>query len=215
LIETHTDQQFQTEIPRQPQVRQFNIHRGHCPHCRKPYRGRHRLQTSDATGAAQSQRGPDAQAAVVYLNKDAGLSHGKVAKVFGRLYGISLSRGASAQIVLRAAQRLQPACQEIREQPQTSAHLTPDETGWRVGGQPAWLHAWVGDQGATCYVIDAQRSAWVLEAVIGGDWSGTMTHDGFASYDRFAEAVHQQCVGHALRRARTLAEKQRHCQELT
>ena len=208
LVETHTDHQYQTEIPRQPHVRQFNIHCGHCPHCHKPYRGRHPLQTSDATGAAQSQLGPDAQAAVVYLNKDAGLSHGKVAKVFGHLYGITLTRGASAQIVLRGAQRLRPTYQEIRQTIQASAHLTPDETGWRVGGHPVWLHAWVGDQGATCYVINPQRSAAVLEAVIGSDWSGTMTHDGFASYDRFQEAVHQQCVDHALRRAQALAEKQ-------
>jgi len=35
-----------------------------------------------------------------------------------------------------------------------------------------------------------------------------MTHDGFSSYDRFQDAAHQQCVDHALRRARGLLEKQ-------
>src|SRR5262245_21548301 len=34
-----------------------------------------------------------------------------------------------------------------------------------------------------------------------------MTHDGFSSYERFADAVHQQCVDHALRRARGLLDK--------
>jgi hypothetical protein len=37
------------------------------------------LQTSNAVGAAASQLGPDAHAAMVILNKDLGLSHGKVA----------------------------------------------------------------------------------------------------------------------------------------
>ena len=65
------------------------------------------MQTSDALGAAATQIGPDAQAAVAILNKTVGLSHGKVAAVFEPLFGIKLTRGASAQIVLRAAERLE------------------------------------------------------------------------------------------------------------
>src|SRR5205807_7245702 len=66
----------------------------------------------------------------------------------------------------------------------------------------------VGDDGSTCFVIDPQRGAEVLASVIGWDWSGVMTHDGCPSYDRFEEAIHQQCMDHGLRRARALAEKQ-------
>ena len=44
--------------------------------------------------------------------------------------------------------------------------------------------------------------------MIGRDWSGTLTHDGYSTYNRFGEAVHQQCVDHALRGARKLAETQ-------
>jgi transposase len=207
IIEDHLDQQFQTEIPRQPIVRQFNIHCGHCQACGKHLRGRHPLQTSDATGAARSQLGPDAQAAIVYLNKRAGMSYGKIADTFQAFYRTRVTPGAAAQIVRRAGRILQPVYQEIKEHIQSSEHLTPDETGWRIGGHPAWLHDWVGDDGATLYAIDPQRSADVLERVIGIDWSGSMTHDGFSSYERFEDAVHQQCVDHALRRARALLEK--------
>ena len=207
IVEDHLDQQYQTEIPRQPIVRQFTIHCGHCATCGKHVRGRHPLQTSDATGAARSQLGADAQAAVVYLNKRAGMSYGKIAATFHHCYGIQLTPGAAAQIVLRAGKILQPVYQEIKEHIRNSEHLTPDETGWRVGGHPAWLHDWVGDDGATLYAIDPQRSADVLEKVIGIGWSGSMTHDGFSSYERFENAVHQQCVDHALRRARDLLEK--------
>jgi transposase len=208
IVEDHLDQQYQTEIPRQPVVRQFTIHCGHCTACGKPVRGRHPLQTSDATGAARSQLGADAQAAVVYLNKRAGMSYGKISETFQHCYGIALTPGAAAQIVLRAGKILQPVYQEIEEHIRHCEHLTPDETGWRVGGHPVWLHDWVGDDGATLYAIDPQRSAAVLEKVIGKDWSGSMTHDGFSSYERFEDAVHQQCVDHALRRARGLVEKQ-------
>ena len=207
VVEDRLDQQFQTEIPRQPIVREFTIHCGHCQNCGKHLRGRHPLQTSDATGAAQSQLGADAQAAVVYLNKHAGMSHGKIADAFNKVFGISLTRGACAQIVLRAGKKLQPVYEQIQERIIDSEHLTPDETGWRIGGHPAWLHGWVGDDGATLYAIDSQRSADVLEKVIGIEWSGSMTHDGFSSYERFENAAHQQCVDHALRRARSLVDQ--------
>ena len=204
VAECDVVQQYQTEIPRQPVIRQFNIHRGHCQGCGAAVQGRHPLQTSDATGAAASQVGPDAQAAVVYLNKHAGLSHGKIAQALHTLFGITLSRGACAQIVLRAGQRLQPAYQEIRQRLKDSEVITPDETGWRIGGHPAWLHGWVGDGQVTCYHIDPQRSADALEEVVGRDWSGTFVRDGWTSYDRFHEACHQQCQAHVLRRAHDL-----------
>jgi transposase len=198
--------QYQTEIPRRPLIRQFNVHVGCCCGCGQRVQGRHPLQTSDALGAAASQIGPDAQAAVVMLNKTFGLSHIKVAAVFHTLFGITLTRGASVQIVLRAADRLGPAYQEVHQEIKSSPCLTPDETGWRVAGQPAWLHAWVAER-ATGYAIDPHRKADVLERLIGIDWSGKMVHDDFASYDRFKAAIHQQCLGHVLRRVRELEAK--------
>jgi transposase len=208
IVETHVDEQFQTEIPRTPIIRRFDIHCGQCKNCGKHFRGRHPLQTSDATGAASSQLGAHAQAAIVDLNKRAGMSYGKIASTFDKLFGIVLTRGACAQVVLRAGRRLQPVYEQIKERIKTAEHLTPDETGWRIGGHPAWLHAWVGGDGTTCFAVDPRRGAEVLGEIIGFDWSGKMTHDGCPSYDRFTDATHQQCVDHGLRRARALAEKQ-------
>jgi transposase len=207
LDETHVVPQYQTEIPRRPIHRQFNIHCGQCRDCGQRCQGRHPLQTSDALGAAASQLGPDAQTAIVVLNKDAGLSHGKTAAALNTLFGVQLTRGACAQIVLRAGRRLRPAYAEIQEQLRSSERITPDETGWRVGGHPAWLHAWVGDQ-VSCYVVNPHRSADALQAVIGLDWDGVLIHDGFASYERFMSACHQQCLAHPLRRAHELEQRQ-------
>ena len=203
LVETGTAEQFQTEIPRQPLIRHFTVHIGHCGTCGRRAHGRHPLQTSDALGAAASQIGPDAQAAVALLHTQAGLSHGKVAAVFDALFGITLARGAAAQITGRAGVRLEPEYRQLLASVRGSRQLAVDETGWRVGGHPAWLHVWVGDR-ATAYAIDSQRGADALERAIGIDWSGVLSHDGFAAYDRFARAVHQSCLAHVLRRAREL-----------
>src|SRR5215475_11793036 len=204
LHETHIAQQFQVEIPRKPIHRQFNIHVGECRQCRRRVQGRHPLQTSDALGAAAAQLGPDAQAVVVELNKQGGLSHGKVVHCLESLFGIPLSRGGSVHTVLRAASRCEPVYEGIRQSVGESEWVVPDETGWRVGGHAAWLHALVGP-GATAYVIDPTRSGAVAEAILGLDYDGTMIHDGWSPYDQFVSAQHQQCLNHLLRRADNMA----------
>lgn len=199
--------QFQEDIPVKPLRRRILIHKGTCRGCGRRVHGRHPEQTSDAVGAAASQIGPNAQAAIVSLNKKAGMSHGKIAAHFRDTYGIHLTRSACAQIVLRAGRRLKPAYEEIQQHVRQAQHVTPDETGWRLGGYRVWLHNWVADDGATCFAIDPRRSGEVLQEIIGIGWSGSMTHDGYSTYDtRFPDAVHQQCVAHVLRRAHTMAE---------
>jgi transposase len=201
------DEQFQTDIPVRPTRRTIRIHKGCCKTCGRRVRGHHALQTSDATGAAQSQIGPNAQASIVYLNKRCGLSYGKIADLFKEANGIDLKPSTATRIVLRAAHKLQPVYEEIRESLKNSKVITPDETGWREGGRLVWFHAWVGDQ-ATCYAIDPHRSADALEKVIGLDYSGKLIHDGASTYDRFLKALHQQCVAHPLRRAHNLEQTQ-------
>jgi transposase len=73
-----------------------------------------------------------------------------------------------------------------------------------VGGHPAWLHALVGPD-ATAYVIDPTRGGAVAESILGLDYDGTMINDGWSPYDRFADAHHQQCLQHLLRRADEMA----------
>ncbi|HEV3437482.1 MAG TPA: transposase [Gemmata sp.] len=116
------------------------------------------------------------------------------------LFGIRLSRGGSVHTVLRAATRCEPVYASIRQTVGQSDWVVPDETGWRVGGHPAWLHTFVSPQ-ATAYVIDPTRSGAVAEAILGLDYDGTMIHDGWSPYDQFEKALHQQCLNHLLRRA--------------
>ena len=203
VAETRVAPQYQVEIPRKPLYRQFNVHIGHCQECGQRLQGRHPLQTSDALGAAASQLGPDAQAGIALFNKRLGASHGKVVQALGDFFGIHLTRGGSAHAMLRAARRCEPVYQEIRLVIGRAQRLAVDETGWRIGGNLAWLHVWVARL-ATCYLIDPWRDADQLEALIGLDYDGILSHDGWSSYDRFHKAMHQQCLAHALRRARDL-----------
>lgn len=197
--------QYQTEIPRQPIHRQFNVHVGHCSLCRKRVQGRHRLQTSDALGAANSQIGPDAQALAVLLNKDAGLSHGKISHFFQNAFGIAIVRATPARTMLRAAKRLLPAYGEIQIFVRSSDWTVPDETGWKVGGLLRWLHVFVTKK-ATLYLIRPSRGFDVAEEALGADYSGDMTHDGWSVYQQFYAAQHGTCNGHLFVRCNRLLE---------
>jgi transposase len=204
-VEDRQANQFQAEIPRKPTIRRFDIHIGHCRQCGKRIQPRHPLQTSDALGAAASQLGPDAQAAIVHLNKQAGLSHGKIAYYFMTTYGIYLTPGGVCQAMLRAARRCEPLYQQILASVPQAPWVVPDETGWRIGGLLAWMHAVVTPL-ATVYHVARGRGYEVAEQLIGANYCGTMIHDGWAPYDRFVLASHQQCLDHLLRRSKALLE---------
>lgn len=197
--------QYQTDIPRQPIHRQFNIHVGHCNTCGKRLQGRHALQTSDALGAAASQLGPDLQAALVFANKALGLSHGKGQQFFGRLFGIEVSRSLSSRVQQRLAAHLRPAYEQIGQQVGDAPWVVCDETGWRVGGENAWLHDFVTDE-LTYYIIDPTRSGEPARRLLGEEYSGILIHDGWRVYDGFRQAGHQQCLAHVMRRCHELLE---------
>jgi transposase len=179
VAETGVVHQYQTEIPRRPLHRHFTIHRGRCRSCGQRLQGRHPLQTSDAVGAAAAQLGPDLQAALVILNKQAGLSHGKVHYCLQALFGIRLTRGGSAQAILRAGRRCRPIYEGLRRKLRAARRVTLDETGWRIGGWPAWLHTLVS-RTATVYAIARTRDHTVAQGVLGSDYGGTLIHDGWA-----------------------------------
>jgi transposase len=205
VLHTHTAAQYQAEIPRAVIYRQFNVQVGRCGACGRRVQGRHALQTSDALGACASQLGPDAQAAAAHLNKVAGLSHGKIQTFFKSLFGIDLSRAGSCQAVLRAGRRAQGNYDRIVAAIRQSARVVPDETGWRVGGQGAWLHAFATPH-AVAYHVDRHRGFDAAARILGADYAGQMTHDGWAPYLSFRRAGHQSCLAHLLRRCRELLE---------
>jgi len=198
-------QQYQTDVKVSVVTREFTIEVGKCNDCGSAVAGRHALQTSDATGAAGSQLGPWSHSAFSLLNKSYGLSYGKIESLFLELLGVETTRGTISRSVLRTARRCEPAAVEIHNEVRGSPSVTPDETGWRVGGGNAWLHAFATDQ-AVWYEVDLRRNASVIFRLLGEHWKGFLIHDGWKPYDSMHQATHQQCTAHLLRRCNELLE---------
>ena len=150
VVETHTAEQFQTEVVAKVVQRKFVVHVGQCGSCQQRVQGRHPLQTSDALGAANVQLGAMTHALVAWLNKRLGLSHGKIKELFDRVFGLALGRSTSCRSMLRTAELAEPAVAQIHQQIRGSPFVVPDETGWRIGGSSAWLHVATGLSLASC-----------------------------------------------------------------
>jgi transposase len=204
IRKTRVAVQYQEELP-VPRVivRAFRIHIGQCCVCQRRVQGRHPLQTSDALGAASAQLGAQVVAFAVILNKQLGLSFGKIATLFQQQYGLTITRSGLVHAVHRAARQARPTytalCQRVRGSPV----VTPDETGWKVAGRLHWLWA-VATPDTTVYRIQAGRGYPEAARLLGRRFAGIIVRDGWAPYRRFDRALHQTCLAHLLRRAKQL-----------
>ncbi|MCA1701207.1 MAG: transposase, partial [Actinobacteria bacterium] len=194
-----TEYQYQDELPEPRRLRRrFAVHIGKCRCCGRRHQGRHSFQTSDALGAAGCMLGPRAVALATELNKELGLSPQKTATALAR-FGIQITAGGVVQAIARQARRLEPTYQTLIEGVRSSRAVAPDETGWRINGQKAWLWAFAGD-GVTVYLIAPGRGYEQAKLILGEDFSGVLERDGWAPYRRFTAARHQTCAAHLLRR---------------
>jgi transposase len=199
------DQQVQRDIEVRTVVRRFKISVARCACCGRRRRGVHPLQTSTATGCCASQVGPLARSAMVFMNKTLGLSVGKIANLFDTLWKLEVTPGGACHAIQSIGRRCQTDYQSILNAVRQARHVTCDETGWRIGGLGAWLHA-AATPDACAYLIDKARGADATDQLIGPDFSGTFVHDGWRPYDRYTRAAHQQCNNHLLRRCEEMIE---------
>lgn len=196
--------QYQVEIPRTFMHREFLIHCGHCADCGGRVQGRHELQTSDSLGAASVQLGPNLVASMAIMNKELGLTHGKVKRLLQVLFDLTIARSTAVRSMLRTATRVQPALAEIKAEIRGSPVNKVDETGWKQSGLLQWLHVIVSPR-AVLYQIGS-RGREILQSLIGLGYRGSLIHDGYAAYQAFWRATHQQCMAHLLKRCRELLE---------
>jgi transposase len=197
--------QYQEEIVRRTVVRRFDIAAGRCRNCQRRVQGRHQLQTSDAVGVGSVQLGPEALTLAAILNKQMGLSLGHTRQVLSYGFGLEVSRGGLYRALARMAGRAEPTYDGLVETARQAPVNGMDETGWKVGGRLQWLHVAVSAQ-VTVYAILPGRGYEQSVAILGAEYDGFLTHDGWSPYYRFQCAFHQSCLAHLLKRCREMVQ---------
>jgi transposase len=137
------------------------------------------------------------------LNKGLGLPYGKTATLLEEAFGLRVSRAGLCQAMARVARKAEPTYEALIEQIRGSPSVTPDETGWRVGGRLWWMWAFSSSQ-VTVYAILPGRGFEQAARVLGADFDGFLVRDGWSIYRQFIQAMHQSCLAHLLRRCREM-----------
>ena len=194
---------YVTDIPPmpRPQVTEYRVQVCRCVSCGRRVRGRHPDVGPDQYGASAHRVGRRVMAAAHMLHYGVGIPVRRVPVVLRALTGVELSQGAITQDALRRARgAVGDAYHRLRESVRESAMVHTDDTGWRVGGEGAFLMAFETDD-ATVYQVRGRHRNDEVREVVPGDYAGVMVTDRARSYDALAlSGVRQQkCLAHVLR----------------
>ena len=203
LHEQRVDFAAITDLPPQPRpiVQPYRVWVYRCPTCETTVRAPHPDLAPDQCGATAHRMGPRVMAAAHATHYGLGVPVRKVPAVLHLYTGVRLTQSAITQdAVRRVSGPIGQEYQVLRGQVPTSDVVCTDDTGWRVGGDPAQLMIFVADT-ATVFQVRAQHRNEEVREVIGDDYAGVLVTDRGKSYDaRELEAVKQQkCITHALR----------------
>ena len=203
LEQEGVDVAYDTDIPAmpRPQVTEYRVQVCRCRGCGRRVRGRHAEVGADQYGASAHRVGRRVMAAAHVLHYGVGVPVRRVPSVLRALTGVELSQGAITQDALRRARgAVGDAYQRLRDSVRASRIVHTDDTGWRVGGEGAFLMALETDE-ATVYQVRARHRNEEVREVVPSEYGGVMVTDRGRSYDAQAlSGVKQQkCLAHVLR----------------
>ncbi len=201
---------YVTDIPPtpKPDVRGYRVQICRCQSCGKRVRGRHRDIAPDQYGASAHRVGKRVMAIAHPLHYGLGLTQRKVPAVLRTLSGVKISQSAITQDALRRAKgEMGDAYRNLRASVRSSSFVHTDDTGWRVGGESAFLMVFETDE-ATVYQVRPRHRNEEVRELIPADYGGVMVADRGRSYDsRTLSGVRQQkCMAHVIRSVSDVVE---------
>jgi|TARA_Y100000310_G_scaffold27025_1_gene25722 transposase len=203
LQHERVDVAYVSDVPPTPQpvVTEFRVQVCRCMSCGKQVRGRHPDVAADQYGASAHRIGRRAMAAAHVLHYGVGVPVRKVPEVLKVLTGLDVTQGAITQDALRrAGGAVGSVYDRLRASIRDSRAVHTDDTGWRVGGEPAFLMAFETEE-ATVYQVRPRHRNEEVREVVPSDYGGVMVTDRGRSYDSqtLARVKQQKCMAHVLR----------------
>lgn len=202
LGEPHIEVATVTELPAKPtvEVRKYEVEVRQCHQCGKRVRGRHPELEDNQQGATAHRVGRRLKAAAHVLHYGMGVPVRKVPAIVKELTGAVVTQSALTQDALKqAAGPVGAAYQQLRAGVREAPAVYTDDTGWRIGGQSAFLMGFDTDQ-ATVYQIRQRHRNEEVRELVPADYGGVLGSDRGKSYDAAAlDRVEQQkCLSHLL-----------------
>jgi transposase len=196
-----------TDLPEavRPHVRQFRVAVSQCRACGQRVRGQHPDLAPHQYGATAHRVGERVMASAHALHYGIGVPLRKVPAVLRELTGVEVTQSALTQDAQRrTAGSVGAAYEQLRARVPEAETVHTDDTGWRVGGEPAHLMAFETAT-ATVYQIRARHRNEEVREVVPAEYAGVLVTDRGRSYDaiELAGVRQQKCLAHI---QRTLSE---------
>ena len=192
-----------------PEVRRYAVETRDCGQCGRKVRGQHPEIAPGQQGATAHRVGPHVKALAHILHYVHGVPVRKTPAIIEDLTGLRLTQGAITQDAMKQSKDAVGATYEaLRATVQEQPVVHTDDTGWRVGGAPAFLMAFVS-RSLSVYQVRPQHRNEEVRELIPVDFGGVMVCDRGRSYDavELEEVAQQKCLAHLIRNASAVAEE--------
>jgi transposase len=198
--EERVDLAYTTELPRlpRPTVTPYRVWVCRCTVCGTQVRGQHPDLAPDQYGATAHRLGARVRAAAHTLHYGGGIPLRKVPVVLSVLTGVQLTQAALTQDALQQAEGPLGAAYEcLRAAVPEAPVVHTDDTGWRVGGEPASLMTFE-TEGPTVSQSRSHHRHEEVQEVIPTDYAGVLVTARGRSYDAqaFDGVPQQKCLAH-------------------
>ena len=186
-------QVFEASPPPPPTVTEYQVAAKQCPECGEVSVG---LAPAGVTGRVQYGPGVHAKAALAVCAHY--LPVARAARLVAALTGVQVSAGFVAGIRGRAAGRLGPFMDRVRQLLRAVPVLYADETPARSAGKLHYVHVACTEFLTAMHTGDRTKEAIDAGGVLPG-YAGTIVRDGYKGYEHLTDALHAWCGAHGLR----------------
>jgi len=186
-------QVFEAAPPPPPEVTEFRVLAKVCPQCEAVSIG---LAPDGVTGRVQY--GPKVHANTALAVCANYLPVARAARLVTALTGVHVSAGFTAGVRGKAAARLGPFMDRVRDLLGAVPVLYAGETPARTAGKLHYVHVACTEFLTAMHTGDRTKEAIDSGGILPG-YTGTIVRDGYAGYDHLTDAMHAWCGAHGLR----------------
>jgi hypothetical protein len=130
----------------------------------------------------------------------------KVEELFNVLFRMRFVPASAMGFDRAATRKGQALYEDLKEKLRVAVAANADETSWRQDGISHYLW-YAGNEDLALYHIDRHRSSEAAKLLLGEDFAGVLTTDGYAAYNAVNAKERQTCLAHLIRSCKEIKQE--------
>jgi len=171
-----------------------------CANCQRPV-----IQSAEGE-MLNCPIGPKTKALAVFLRYGMRVPYRKVKELFTVLFRMRFVPASAMGFDRAATRKGQALYEDLKEKLRVAVAANADETSWRQDGINHYLW-YAGNEDLALYHIDRHRSSETAKLILGDDFAGILTTDGYAAYNAVNAKERQTCLAHLIRNCNEIKQE--------